>query len=144
MVRTKGFTFYCPFLAIEPSLLLSFSSSSSRLLRVLVVIGANREKTQQESSKRSKLEHDWRGVTLGTQTSGMPPLLAGQSGRESGGPRYQQDHPPRRACPFQKSRAGTKISFRLSPPPYRSRPRARARYRFLTALAAIGCLDQKP
>ena len=115
------------------------------------MIGANREKTQQESSKRSKLdnenehedENDWAGVTLGTQTSGMPPLLGGQSGRESGGPRYQQDHPPRRACPFQKSRAGTKISFRLSPPPDRSRPRARARYRFLTALAAIGCLDQK-
>ncbi len=40
----------------------------------------------------------------------------------------------------EKTQQESSKRFRLSPPPYRSRPRARARYRFLTALAAIGCL----
>jgi hypothetical protein len=118
---------------------------------VLVVIGANREKTQQESSKRSKLDNENehedetdRGNNSGAQTSEMLPcwdadLVENPVGQSSNKIIHRGGLARSRSL-----RAGTKISFRLSPPPYRSRPRARARYRFLTALAAIGCLDQKP
>jgi hypothetical protein len=117
---------------------------------VLVVIGANREKTQQESSKRSKLdnenehEDDWGELLWGRKPAECRPCWEANLVEN---PVDQSSNKIIHRGGLARSRslrAGTKISFRLSPPPYRSRPRARARYRFLTALAAIGCLDQKP
>src|ERR1700676_4752105 len=107
MVRTKGFAVCGPFLAREPTLVLSFSPSSSRLLRVLVVIGANREKTQQESSKRSKLdnenehEDDWELLWDANQRNAAP------AGRPIWSrirwTRVATRSSTERACPFQES-----------------------------------------
>jgi hypothetical protein len=82
MVRTKGFTFCCPFLAIEPSLLLSFSSSSSRLLRVLVVIGANREKHSRRvaNGQSSITRTSTRTRPIGGITQGLKPAKCSPAG----------------------------------------------------------------